>query len=64
MKSEKGITITSIIIYIVAMIIIVGIIAVITRYYYGNVNKLSNNTTSMEEITKLNTFPPAPHPKQ
>ena len=33
MKSEKGITITSIIIYIVAMIIIVGIIAVITRYY-------------------------------
>lgn len=56
MKSEKGITLTSIIIYVVAMIIIVGIIAVITRYYYGNVNKLSNNTSSMEEVTKLNTF--------
>ena len=56
MKSEKGITLTSIIIYVVAMIVVVGIVAVITRYYYGNVNKLSNNTASMEEVTKLNTF--------
>lgn len=56
MKSEKGITLTSIIIYVVAMIVVVGIVAVITRYYYGNVNKLSNNTASMEEMTKLNTF--------
>ena len=38
------------------MIIIVGIVAVITKYYYGNVNKLSNSTASMEELTKLNTF--------
>lgn len=56
MKSEKGITLSSLIIYIIVMVIVVSIIAVMTRYFYGNINKLSNSTTSMEEATKLNTF--------
>ena len=56
MKSEKGITLSSLIIYVIAMVIVVSTIAVITKYFYGNVNKLSNSTTSLGEITKLNTF--------
>ncbi len=56
MKSEKGITVSSLVVYVIALTIIVGIIATITKYYYGNINKLSSNTSSMEEITKFNTY--------
>jgi hypothetical protein len=56
MKSEKGVTLTSLIIYVIAMAIVVSIVAVITKYFYGNINKLSNTTTSLEEYTKLNAF--------
>lgn len=56
MKSEKGVTLSSLIIYVIAMVIVVSIVAVITRYFYGNINKLSNNTGNLADITKLNTF--------
>lgn len=56
MKSEKGITVSSLVVYVIALTIIVGTIATITKYYYGNINKLSSNTSSMEEITKFNTY--------
>ena len=44
MKSEKGVTLSSLIIYVIAMVIVVSIIAVMTKYFYGNVNKLSNTS--------------------
>ena len=56
MKSEKGVTLTSLIIYVIAMVIVVSTIAIITKYFYSNINKLSNNTNDLAEITKLNTF--------
>lgn len=56
MKSEKGVTLSSLIIYVIAMVIVVSTIAVITRYFYGNINKLSNSTSSLGEVTKLNSF--------
>lgn len=56
MKSEKGITVSSLVVYVIALTIIVGTIATMTKYYYGNINKLSSNTSSMEEITKFNTY--------
>ena len=56
MKSEKGVTLSSLIIYVIAMVIVVSIIAVMTKYFYGNVNKLSNTTNSLGQVTKLNSF--------
>ena len=56
MKSEKGVTLSSLIIYVIAMIIVVSIIAVMTRFFYGNINELSNNANSLREVTKLNSF--------
>ncbi len=56
MKSEKGITLSSLIIYVIVMVVVVGIIAVMTKYFYGNINKLENTTTSLGETTRLNTF--------
>ena len=56
MKSEKGITLTSLIIYVIAMVFVVSIVTVVTKYFYGNINKLTQSTTSLGQITRLNTF--------
>ena len=37
MKSEKGVTLTSIMIYVVALTIVVGIVGRITTYFYKNI---------------------------
>ena len=38
MKEERGITLTSIIIYIVALLIVIGIVSSISSYFYRNIN--------------------------
>jgi len=39
MESEKGITLISLIIYVIVMLIVVTIIGTVTSYFYANVNK-------------------------
>lgn len=51
MKSQKGVTLTSLIIYVIAMSIVVGTVAAITNFYYGNINGLSNRTSSSKQYT-------------
>lgn len=48
MKNDKGITITSLIIYVIVMVLIVILISRITTYFYKNVDlkKLSENPTN------------------
>lgn len=56
MKSEKGITISSLIVYVIAITIIVSIMTVITNNFYKNIN---NSTVKLEpytEFTKFNTY--------
>lgn len=53
MNSNRGVTTTSLIIYIIAMLIVVGIISTITSFFYTNINNLENQT---EEITKFNMY--------
>lgn len=55
-KSEKGITLTSLIIYIIAMVIVVGIVATITRYYYSAINDINKEVDVSKEYTKLNSY--------
>lgn len=56
MKSEKGITLTSLIIYVIAMVITITIITVVTSYFYKNVDITDNSYDYLKEFTKLETY--------
>ena len=56
MKSDRGITITSLIIYVIAMLIVIGIIANITAFFYRNVLNLEDESTNICEISKFNMY--------
>lgn len=56
MKSQKGITLISLTVYIIVMVIVVAIISVISTYFYTNVNSISNTINPMTEYTKFNSF--------
>lgn len=55
MKSSRGVTTTSLIIYVIAMFIVIGIIASITSFFYTNVLNL-DDSASKSEITKFNMY--------
>ena len=56
MRSEKGITLTSLIIYVIAMVITITIITVVTSYFYKNVDVTDNSYDYLKEFTKLETY--------
>ena len=56
MKSEKGVTLSSLIIYVIAMSIIIGSIAAITNYFYGNINFLTSRTEASKQYTEFNSY--------
>lgn len=56
MKSESGLTTTSIIIYVIAMMLVIGIIATITSFFYTNVYTLDNSSNNISEITKFHMY--------
>ncbi len=56
MKSEKGVTLTSVMIYVVAFTVIVLLIGRVTTYFYSNVQNVSSNTTANSEYTKFNSY--------
>lgn len=52
-KSEKGVTLTSLIIYVIAMLITVTIITVVTGYFTKNVDVSVESYTYFSEYTKV-----------
>lgn len=54
MKSQRGITLTSLVIYIIAMAVIMGIIATITSFFYSNTTDMNESTTNLGEFNKFN----------
>ena len=56
MKSEKGITLISLTIYVIAMAIVVGVIAIISTFFYSNMEDTDNIVSPMAEYTKFNSF--------
>lgn len=56
MKQERGVTTTSLIIYVIAMLIVIGIIATITSFFYTNVMNLQDNSDNISELTKFNMY--------
>lgn len=55
-KKEKGITLVSLIMYIVAMTLIVVVIATISRSFYKNISQFGNSDSIELKVEKFNTF--------
>ncbi|MCI9016622.1 MAG: hypothetical protein HFJ53_05625 [Clostridia bacterium] len=56
MKSNSGITTTSLIIYIISMLIVIATIATITSFFFTNVMNLDQTSHNIGEITKFNMY--------
>ena len=56
MQREKGITLISITIYVIVMLIIVAVIAVLTSYFYKNMDITSTSQELNQQYTKFHTY--------
>lgn len=56
MKSEKGVTLISVIIYVIVMLIVVSVITILTSFFYNNVDTSSENQNLNEQYTKFNSY--------
>lgn len=54
MKNEKGITLFSLIIYVLLFSIILGCLVTLSSYIYGNLDKVNSESYSSEEFNKFN----------
>ena len=53
MKKENGVTLSSLIIYIIVMIMVIGVMSSVSTIFYSNINNLD---ASGIEISKFNDF--------
>ena len=56
MKSQKGITLISLTVYVIVMAIVVGVIAIISTFFYNNINDTNADINPITEYTKFNSF--------
>ncbi len=56
MRSEKGITLISLTVYIIVMLIVVAVVSMISMFFYKNTNALSNTINPLTEYTKFNHY--------
>lgn len=54
MKNENGVTLASLVLYVIVFSIILGLLANLTSNIYGNLSKIDSNTYSSEEFNKFN----------
>ncbi len=56
MRSQKGITLTSLVVYVIGLALVVGIMAVITTNFYKNVNNNISSIDPINEYTKFSSY--------
>ena len=56
MKYNKGITLTSVVIYVIVMLIVVGTVGTITGFFYSSTQNLEKSANSLGEFNKFNTY--------
>ena len=54
MKSEKGVTLTALVAYICAFVIILGIVTTISSHFYKNVGQIKETPQYIAEFNKYN----------
>ena len=56
MKSEKGITLISLIIYIIVLLIVIGTLSMISTHFYSNTSYLTDSSRYIAEFNKFNMY--------
>ncbi len=56
MKSQKGVALTSVIVYIIIMLVVISIISVITTFFYNNVEEVGKDVDPSQEFTRFTSF--------
>ena len=56
MKSNKGITLTSLIIYIIVLMLALGVLSVISKFFYRNLDYVESLGDNVSEYNKFNMF--------
>lgn len=56
MKSEKGITLMTLIIYIIVMCIVLAMLSLVSDMFFSNTNYLKDTTKYMSEYNKFNMY--------
>lgn len=56
MKSQKGVTLISLTVYIIVMTIVVGTVSLISSYFYTDIKDKANTVEPLVQYTRLNSF--------
>lgn len=56
MKSEKGITLTSLVLYIMLVLVVLGMLAVITASFQSNLKEINKEGTKNSEVDSFNMY--------
>ena len=56
MKNQKGITLISLILYVIVMTIVIGIMMTITNSFYQNTDAVQGNVQEVVEFNKFNNY--------
>lgn len=56
MKSEKGITLISLTIYVIVLAIVIGVMAIISTFFYKNVSDDKFNVNPLTQYTAFNSY--------
>ena len=56
MKSEKGITLNSLIIYIILITLVLGLLVSISSYFYSNLDYVNDTGKTMFQFNKFNMY--------
>ena len=56
MKSQKGVTLIALVIYVIVLTIVVSILAMISSFFFSNVNFVKKQANYAPEFNKFNMF--------
>lgn len=56
MKSQKGVTLVALVIYVIVFTIVISILALISSFFFSNVNLVKDQANYAPEFNKFNMF--------
>lgn len=56
MRSNRGITVTSLIIYVIGLVVMIGIMSTFTNYFYKNVDEIVTKESAQDQYSKFLTY--------
>ena len=56
MKNNRGITLTSLVIYVIVLMIVIALLSNLSGYFFNNINQITKNEASEEQYLRLTSF--------